>query len=111
MTRTGAIKTFAISTYQRIPLARSVHTSAPLHLAMRPGTKVPGLDFMKNQEAPASLPRDQYPGWVSELAKPLVTLAELRRMTWEDSTDKDKMRYLKLSRRIKIKNRNVEAGA
>ena len=78
---------------------------------MKPGTAIPGLNFMKNKDAPASLARNEYPAWVDSLAKPMVTLAELRRMKWEDATDRDKMRYLKLTRRIRIKAWNVEAGA
>lgn len=94
-----------------VPTHRPLHTTAPASLAMKPGTPIPGLNFMKNKEAPVSLPRSDYPEWVSDLAKPMVTLAELRRMKWEDSTDRDKMRYLKLTRRIRIKGNNVEAGA
>jgi len=94
-----------------VPSRRPLHTTAPAPLAMKPGTPIPGLNFMKNQDAPVSKARAEYPEWVSDLAKPMVTLAELRRMTWEDSTDRDKMRYLKLTRRIRIKGGNVEAGA
>ena len=94
-----------------VPSRRPLHTTAPAPLAMKPGTPIPGLNFMKNQDAPVSKARAEYPEWVSDLAKPMVTLAELRRMKWEDSTDRDKMRYLKLTRRIRIKGGNVEAGA
>jgi len=78
---------------------------------MKPGTPIPGLNFMKNKDPIVSMERGNYPDWVTDLAKPMVTLAELRRMKWEDSTDRDKMRYLKLTRRIRIKANNVEAGA
>lgn len=80
-------------------------------LAMKPGTPIPGLDFMKGKDPPVALKREEYPDWVNDLAKRRVTLAELRKMPVEEATDKEKMRYLKLTRRIRIKEKNVEAGA
>ena len=80
-------------------------------MAMKPGTPIPGLNFLKEKDPPVALERSEYPDWVNDLAKPRVTLAKLRRMPLEESTDADQMRYLKLSRRAKIKKNNVEAGA
>jgi hypothetical protein len=47
---------------------------------------------------------------VDSLAKPMLSLAKLRRMTEEEATDREKERYLKLSRRQEMKNKNAEAG-
>lgn len=58
-----------------------------------------------------ALKRDEYPDWVNDLAKPKITLAKLRRMPEEEATDRDKMRYLKLTRRFKMKDNNSAAEA
>jgi hypothetical protein len=78
---------------------------------MKPGTPIPGLNFMKGQDPPVALERSEYPAWVNDLEKPRVSLAKLRKMPIEESTDADQMRYLKLTRRAKIKENNIEAGA
>jgi hypothetical protein len=57
------------------------------------------------------LERLEYPEWVSNLATPLPTLSELRRMPDSEATDKDRMRYLKLTRRIQIKKNSAEMAA
>lgn len=75
---------------------------------MRPGTLIPGLDIYKDKDAPVALDRSEYPDWLESLARPLPTLAALRRMPEEDATDRDKMRYLKLTRRVQIKKNNIE---
>mmetsp|Transcript_4877 Transcript_4877/g.8455 ORF Transcript_4877/g.8455 Transcript_4877/m.8455 type:complete len:113 (-) Transcript_4877:207-545(-) len=90
---------------------RSVNTSSPALQAMKLGTPIPGLDFMKNEDPPVALERSEYPDWVNDLDKPMITLAKLRRMREEDATDKEKMRYLKLTRRIQIKNNNADASS
>ena len=77
---------------------------------MAPGTVIEGLDFLKNAEPTVSKERTEYPEWVSNLAKPDTTLAKLRKMHIDDATDKDMMRYLKLTRRLTIKANNVDAG-
>eukprot|EP00559_Dactyliosolen_fragilissimus_P001270 CAMPEP_0184864964 /NCGR_PEP_ID=MMETSP0580-20130426/16521_1 /TAXON_ID=1118495 /ORGANISM="Dactyliosolen fragilissimus" /LENGTH=79 /DNA_ID=CAMNT_0027363947 /DNA_START=223 /DNA_END=462 /DNA_ORIENTATION=+ len=78
---------------------------------MKPGTPIPGLDFMKDKEkAPVVLERSEYPQWVSELAKPLTTLGKLKKMDIKDATDDDQKRYLKLTRRLEIKEHNIEAS-
>jgi Mitochondrial ribosomal protein L37 len=73
---------------------------------MKPGTVIPGLDIFNEKDPPVVLEKDEYPEWVENLAKPLISLAQLRRMKEEDATDADKKRYLKLTRRVKIKERN-----
>ncbi len=77
---------------------------------MKPGTVIEGLDFLKNSEPVVSKERTEYPTWVNDLATPDITLAKLRKMDEEDATNKEMMRYLKLTRRRSIKENNVDAG-
>jgi hypothetical protein len=76
---------------------------------MKPGTPIPGLNFLKGTDPVVALERKEYPDWVNDLAKPKISLANLRRMPESEATDRDKMRYLKLKRRLKIKDNNSEA--
>jgi Mitochondrial ribosomal protein L37 len=77
---------------------------------MKPGTPINGLDIFKDKDPPVALERSEYPAWVSDLPKPLASLAKLRRMPEEEASDKDKKRYLKLIRKIQIKKNNEEAA-
>jgi large subunit ribosomal protein L54 len=76
---------------------------------MKPGTPIPGLNFFKDQDPPVALERSDYPDWLYHL--PQKSLAQLRRMPEEEATDKEKMRYLKLTRRMLIKQKNEAASA
>jgi hypothetical protein len=78
---------------------------------MKPGTPIPGLDIYKEKEPVVVLDRSEYPEWVNKLATPLATLSELRRLPESEATDKDKQRYLKLTRRIQIKKNSAEMAA
>lgn len=80
-------------------------------MPMKPGTPIPGLDIYKDQDPPVALERSEYPDWVGTLAEPMISLAKLRKMPEEEATDKEKKRYLKLVRRLKIKDNNEEAKA
>jgi hypothetical protein len=75
-------------------------------LPMKAGTQIPGLNFIKDREPVVALERSEYPEWVGSLATPDVSLAALRRMPEEEATDRQKMRYLKLTRRGEIKEYN-----
>lgn len=77
--------------------------------ALKPGTPIAGLDFIKNAEPVVSKERSEYPKWVNDLTKPGNTLAKLRKMDMWTAKDEDQKRYLKLTRRIKIKEDNVDA--
>ena len=77
---------------------------------MKPGTPIPGLDIYKDKDPVVALVRSEYPDWVNELATPMLTLSELRRLPESEATEKDKMRYLKLTRRIQIKKNNAESA-
>mmetsp|Transcript_17271 Transcript_17271/g.20578 ORF Transcript_17271/g.20578 Transcript_17271/m.20578 type:complete len:140 (-) Transcript_17271:231-650(-) len=80
----------------------------PTPLPMKANTPIPGLDFLKNEKAPVSLDRSEYPAWVGEMvSSPPLTLAKLEKMRVEDATDAEQMRYLKLTRRNKIKLDNT----
>jgi hypothetical protein len=84
--------------------------TVPSQLPMKVGTVLPGLDFIKDTDAVLSKERSEYPDWVDSLAKPMLSLAKLRRMSEEEATDREKERYLKLTRRQQMKNKNEEAG-
>ena len=74
---------------------------------MKPGTVIEKLNFRKDRDSPVV--HDDYPDWVRDLAGPMKTLAKLRRMPIEEATDKDKKRYLKLTRRVLIRQKNEES--
>lgn len=90
-------------------------TTAPLS-ALKPGTPIPGLegiypkakDPSQPSKVPSAKPRNEYPAWVFELGKPLPTLAKLKSMDIADASDADMKRYLKLTRRARIKANNTE---
>ncbi len=77
---------------------------------MKPGTPIPGLDFLNNIDAPVSKERSDYPVWINNLTQPSKTLASFRNMEMEESGEGDQMRYLKLTRRKTIKENNIDAG-
>jgi len=77
---------------------------------MKPGTPIAGLDFLKNVDAAVSKERSEYPDWVNNLDDAGQTLAKLRKTDIWTADESDQMRYLKLSRRLKIKDDNIDAG-
>ncbi|KAL3756708.1 hypothetical protein ACHAWU_006723 [Discostella pseudostelligera] len=100
------------STY---PISTIFYSTTPTLSAMKPGTPIPGLDSIypkakdpSQSKVPTAKPRNEYPSWVFELGKPLPTLAKLKSMDIADATDKDMKRYLKLTRRARIKANNNE---
>ena len=74
---------------------------------MKPGTVIQSLGIFKNKEAPVVLDRSTYPDWVSSLSEPLPSLAKLRRIPDEDATEREKRRFIKLTRRARIKSNNI----
>mmetsp|Transcript_16135 Transcript_16135/g.23735 ORF Transcript_16135/g.23735 Transcript_16135/m.23735 type:complete len:98 (-) Transcript_16135:167-460(-) len=92
-------------TYQRLMLS-----SEKVLQAMKPGSPIKGLNFFKGKNAPVALQRSEYPDWVNDLVKSPISLAKLKKMDEEDASDREKMRYLKLTRRLLIKENNIEAG-
>lgn len=87
------------------------HSTQPTYMPMKPGTPLTGLKIYKDLDPPVVLERSEYPEWINTLEEPLISLAKLRRMSAEDATDKEKKRYLKLIRKMKIKQSNQEAVA
>ena len=83
----------------------------PNMLPMKPGEPLTALKIFKNQDPPVVLPRSEYPEWVSNLAKKDVSLAQLRKMDVADATDKEQMRFLKLTRRAEIRAKNEASKA
>ncbi|KAL3900448.1 MAG: hypothetical protein SGARI_006242 [Bacillariaceae sp.] len=78
---------------------------------MKAGTELKSLAVCKGQDPPKVLPRDEYPAWVNTLSKPLPSLAKLRRVPNEEAEDHEVLRYLKLTRRLGIRQRNEESTA
>ena len=64
---------------------------------------------MKDQDPPVALARSDYPEWINQLSQ--KSLAQLRRLSEDEATDREKVRYLKLTRRMMIKEKNEVAGA
>ena len=92
-----------------------LYSTTPTLTAMPPGIPIPGLEEIyppskdpTQSKTPMSKPREEYPAWVNNLTTPLPTLAKLRNMNLETASDKDMKRYLKLTRRAKIKQQNME---
>lgn len=90
---------------------RQYHTTLHRALAMKPGTPIPGLDIYKEKDPVVALNRSEYPEWVNQLATPLPTLSELRKLSEVEMSEKEKMRFLKLTRRIQIKAKHAEMAA
>jgi hypothetical protein len=95
----------------------SPYSTTPTLTAMKPGTKIPGLDSIYPKDPKAaddggilSKPREEYPSWVDSLVKAPPTLAKLRSMKIEDASDREMKRYLKLVRRGVIKGNNSVAS-
>eukprot|EP00558_Chaetoceros_sp_UNC1202_P004977 CAMPEP_0197247738 /NCGR_PEP_ID=MMETSP1429-20130617/31747_1 /TAXON_ID=49237 /ORGANISM="Chaetoceros sp., Strain UNC1202" /LENGTH=111 /DNA_ID=CAMNT_0042708733 /DNA_START=174 /DNA_END=509 /DNA_ORIENTATION=- len=88
---------------------RSIFTTTSKK-AMKPGTPIAGLDFLKNVDAAVSKERTEYPDWVNNLGTADKSLAVLKKMDIFHADQTDQMRYLKLTRRLDIKNKNIDAG-
>ena len=89
---------------------RWIHVSSSVRQAMPAGTQIEGFDFLKTSEPLVAKPREEYPEWVNTLAQPMKSLPELRKMEFEDATDKERMRFLVLTRRQVIKENNLEGN-
>jgi hypothetical protein len=89
--------------------ARTIcQATTAVSLPMKPGTPIPGLDFYKDKEQPVALARDEYPEWIGNLAIKDVSLAKLRRKDMiNDSNLREQRRFIKLTRRRKIKEVNT----
>ena len=102
-----------LSQPSRVKLRPSCFSATPAPAAMEPGIPVAGLEgvYPPNKDgssrAPIVKPRGEYPEWVSGLVHPLPSLAKLRNMEFEEATDKERRRYLKLVRRAQIKENNA----
>lgn len=80
-------------------------------MPMKPGETIEALKIYKDQEAPVVLQREEYPEWINTLAERDISLAQLRKMDVDEATDRQKLRFLKLTRRIEIKEKNEAAKA
>ncbi|VEU43218.1 unnamed protein product [Pseudo-nitzschia multistriata] len=98
------------------PAARSVPRRAfgvtPLgSLPMKAGTELESLSIFKGQPAPVVAERAEYPSWVAELPTPQPSLAALRKIPNEEADLDQIKRYLKLTRRQAVRQRNEESAA
>jgi len=76
---------------------------------MNPGEIIPGLNIGKNTDPIVVKERPEYPDYIKDLCKPPKSLAKLRKMPEEEADLNDMKRYLKLTRRLKIKDHNSMA--
>jgi hypothetical protein len=77
-------------------------------LPMKAGTSMASIGVFKGIDAPVVKEREEYPAWVGKLAEPLPGLNKLRRISNEEADDKEILRFLKLNRRITIREHNEE---
>ena len=101
---------FGLSLYRTSFTATSHRLLSSSSIMNTMGEKIPGLDIFKDQDPVVFKERQEYPDWVHKLAVPHVPLAKLRKMEVEEATDNEMFRYLKLTRRIQIKEANLNAG-
>ena len=90
--------------------ARHFGSTSVTMMPMKPGTVLKSLSVFKGQDPPVTLSRADYPAWVGDLAKPMPSLATLRRVSNEEAQDADVVRFLKLNRRKRIQQRNEQAS-
>ena len=67
------------------------------------------LSTTTQEEPPTVLPRSEYPDWVNSLATPNLSLAQLRKIPNDEAKEKEIMRYLKLTRRQRIRQNNEDS--
>ena len=80
------------------------------NFAMKPGTAISCLDIKKNADPVVVRDRGEYDEFINDLCEPLTSLAQLQKMPIEDATIKDMKRYLKLTRRLEIKEKNADTA-
>merc|ERR1711862_1018068 len=85
--------------------------TSTLYQALKLGTPIKGLDIYVDSEAPVALERSEYPEWVNELSKPMMSLNKLRKIKDEDATLTQMKRFFKLSRKEICKEKNSEKAA
>jgi hypothetical protein len=78
---------------------------------MKAGTPLTNLKIFKKQDAPVTLERSEYPDWVNDLTTPQPGLAALRKIPNEEAQLHEIKRYLKLTRRQAVRQRNEESAS
>lgn len=125
-TTTTAIATAAKSISRKngapSPLSSTLHSSATggcrrlfgstqaPRFPMKAGTELKDLSIFKGKDAPVTLERSEYPDWVNELVKPQPSLAALRKIPNKEADLDQIKRYLKLTRRQAVRQRNEESA-
>jgi len=102
--------TLAQSTYSagRCRLFGRTSSSA---LPMKAGTELKALAIFKGKDTPFTMERSKYPNWVNTLSQPLPSLATLRKIPNEEAELDQIKRYLKLTRRQAVRQRNEESAS
>ena len=80
-------------------------------LPMKAGTELKTLGIFKGQDTPITLERSEYPNWINTLSQPLASLATLRKIPNEEAELDQIKRYLKLTRRQAVRQRNEESAS
>lgn len=87
-----------------------VSATSVQEMPMKAGTPLKDLAVFKGQDAPVTKERSEYPDWVNDLAKPQPSLAALRKIPNEEAKLHEIKRYLKLTRRQAVRQRNEESA-
>ena len=80
-------------------------------LPMKAGTELKALAIFKGKDTPFTMERSEYPNWVNTLSQPLPSLATLRKIPNEEAELDQIKRYLKLTRRQAVRQRNEESAS
>jgi len=92
-------------------LRRSFVTAThPRSFPMKAGTPLKDLAVFKGKDAPVTMERSEYPDWVNDLTEPKASLATLRKIPNEEAELHEIKRYLKLTRRQGVRQRNEESA-
>ena len=79
-------------------------------MPMKAGTELKSLGIFKGQDAPVTKERSEYPSWINDLSPPQPRLAALRKIPNEEANLDQIQRYLKLTRRQAVRQRNEESA-
>ena len=109
--RKASIDSPVLSTVYRRNFFGGSRSSPRLLMPMKAGTELRSLAIFKGQGVPTTLERSEYPDWVSDLSKPLSSLATLRKIPNEEADLNQIKRFLKLTRRQAVRQRNEESAS
>jgi hypothetical protein len=91
-------------------VARCFGSTTSTWMPIKAGTVLTPLGVFKGQDPPMVKEREEYPAWFGSLAVPSPSLALLRKIPNDEANEKEILRFLKLSRRLQIRQRNEESA-